>query len=60
MSFLEKNRTKLGTTYVLVMDRVPETRVLGYGSPIEKWVLGKLNNVFLLFYQTFGNFLQLA
>ena len=34
-------------------DRVPETRVLGFGSGVENWVKGKLNKVFLYFLPNF-------
>ena len=39
--------------YVLVNDRLPETRVLGFGSAVEKWVEGKLNNAFPHFLPNF-------
>ena len=37
-------------------ERVPETRVLGTRSAMEKWVEGKLNKDFLHFWQIFAIF----
>ena len=39
--------------YLLVMDRVPDTWVSGFGSDIEKWILGKLTMAFLHFLSNF-------
>ena len=42
-----------GQAAAIVTDQVPETLVSGFGSAVEKWVLGKLNEAFLHLYAKF-------
>ena len=50
--FLEK-KIYSGQAAAIVTDQVPETLVSGFGSAVEKWVLGKLNEAFLHLYVKF-------
>ena len=40
-------RKRLARNEGLGMMNVPETQVLSFRSPIEKWVWGKLNYIFI-------------
>jgi len=44
---------------VVVTDRVPETRVWGFGSAVEKWVESRLNKAFLHFLPIFWAYLMI-